>query len=103
MFNILWKNSNNLLFNTQTAILTTATNITIQVKKHVNNDNVSSECRTQPVYAQVVYINYQKRRLQARVSASHSFNKLYDDTVPDTMTLTIVVWHESSAQSSTKP
>lgn len=51
----------------------------------------------------VVYINYQKRRLQARVSASHSFNKLYDDTVPDTMTLTIVVWHESSAQSSTKP
>lgn len=29
--------------------------------------------------------------------------KLYDDTVPDTMTLTIVVWHESSAQSSTKP
>lgn len=51
----------------------------------------------------VVYINYQKRRLQARVSASHSFNKLYDDTVPDTMTLTTVVWHESSAQSSTKP
>lgn len=51
----------------------------------------------------MVYINSPKRRLQAHLSASHSFNKLYNDTVPDTMTLTIVVWPESSAQSLTKP